>query len=84
MEIIGWIIWGVLIFLATSLTFGCWKYIKEGRGFQLATGIQALLFWIVAILFLTFGWNKVHIIWVTFLAFFIAQILVISGMFSKK
>jgi hypothetical protein len=84
MEIIGWVIWCMLVLFAISLTFGCWKYIKEGRGFQLATGIQALLFWIVVILFLMFGWNKIHIIWIAPLAFFTAQILAIGGKLPKK
>ena len=84
MEIIGWIIWFIMVLFAISLTFGCWKYIKAGQGFQLATGVQALFFWIIAVLFLIFEWDKIHIIWMAPLSFFIAQFLAIGGRLSKK
>lgn len=78
-QIIGWIIWGILAFLAFSFAFGCRSYAKSGRGFQWATGAQALFLFLTAILFLVFGWNKLHILWVAPIAFFLAQLLVLGG-----
>lgn len=74
----------MLVFFAFSLTLGCWKYIKAGQGFQMATGVQAIFFWIIVVLFLVFGWNKIHILWIAPLAFFVAQILTIGRGLSKK
>jgi len=82
-QVIGWIIWCLLVLFAISLTFGCWKYIKTGQRLQMATCIQTLFFWIVVILFLIFEWDKVHIIWIALLAFFGAQILAIGVGFKK-
>jgi len=78
-EIIGWIIWAMLAFFAASFAFGCRTYMKSGQSFQWATGIQTFFFWLIAILFLVFGWNKLHILWVTPVAFFAAQFLAIGG-----
>jgi len=78
-QIIGWIIWGLLVFFAISWAFGCRTYAKSGQGFQLATGVQTFYFWIIAFLFLVFEWNKLHILWVTPIAFFTANLLVHGG-----
>ncbi len=75
-QIIGWIIWVILAFLAVSCAFGCRTDAKSGRNFQLATGVQTFFFWVIATLFLVFGWNKLHILWVTPVAYFTAQFLV--------
>lgn len=69
----GWIIWGILVFFALSFAFGCRTYMKRGQGFQMATGVQTFFFWIIAILFVLFGWNKLHILWLFPVAFFTAQ-----------
>lgn len=78
MEIIGWIAWGILVFLAISFVFSCRVYAKSGKEFQWATGVQTFFFWIIAILFFIFGWNKLHILWVVPAAFFVAQFLVLG------
>jgi len=78
-QIIGWIIWGILAFFAVSFAFGCRSYTKSGQGFQWATGVQTFFFWAIAISFLVFGWNKLHILWMTPVAFFAAQFLVLVG-----
>ncbi len=78
-QIIGWIIWTILAFLAISFTFGCRTYAKSGKGFQWDTGVLTFFFWIIAIFFLFFGWNKLHILWIIPTALFTAQFLVLSG-----
>jgi len=77
--IVGWIVWIVLAFLAVSFVFSCRVYAKSGKAFQWATGVQTLFFWIIAILFIVFGWNKLHILWVTPVAFLSSQFLVLGG-----
>lgn len=78
-KIIGWLIWSIIAFLAISFAFGCRTYAKTGEAFQWTTGVQTFFFWLIAILFLIFDWNKLHILWVTPVAFFGAQFLVIGG-----
>jgi hypothetical protein len=78
-QIISWIVWGILAFFAITFAFGCRRSAKSGQGFQWATGVQTLFFWIIAILFLVFGWNKLHILWITPVAFFLSQFLVLGG-----
>jgi len=77
-QIIGWIIWVILAFFAISFTFGCRTYAKSDRDFQWTTGVQTFFFWAIAILFLVFGWDKLHILWVTPVAFFMAQFLTLG------
>jgi len=76
--IIGWIVWVALAFFAFSLAFGCRTCAKAKEGFSWATAVQAFFFCVSAILFLIFGWNKLHILWVAPVAFFTAQFLVLS------
>lgn len=78
-QIIGWIIWGIVIFFALSFAYGCRTYAKAGQGFQWATGVQTFFFWLIAILFLIFGWNKLHILWITTITFVGSQFLVLGG-----
>ena len=78
-QIIGWIIWAVLAYYAVLFAFGCRRFAKSGQGFQLATGVLTFFFWVIAILFLIFRWNKLHILWVVPAAFFSAQFLVHGG-----
>jgi hypothetical protein len=75
-QVIGWILWVVVTYLAISFAVGCRKYAKIGQGFQWATGVQTFFLWSVVILFLIFDdWPKLHIIWVTPVLFFSAQYL---------
>lgn len=77
-QIIGWIVWGIVAFLAISFAWGCRSYSKSGQGFQWATGIQTFFYWIIAISFLIFKWNKLHILWIAPILFFSARMLVLS------
>jgi DNA-directed RNA polymerase subunit RPC12/RpoP len=77
-QIIGWVFWAILVFFAVSFAYGCRTYAKLGHGFQWATAIQTFFCWLIAILFLVFGWNKLHILWVAPIAFFSAQFLVLG------
>jgi hypothetical protein len=77
--LIGWIVWGIVAFLALSFAWGCRSYTKSGRGFQWATGVVTFFWWLIAVLFLIFGWNKLHILWIAPISYFAAQILAIGG-----
>lgn len=63
-EIISWLIWGILVWFAVSWAIGCRVYVKSGRGIQWATASQTLFLCIISILFLIFDWNKLHILWI--------------------
>ena len=77
-QIIGWIIWGIVAFLAISFAWGCRSYSKSRQGFQWATGVQTFFSWVIAILFLIFEWNKLHMLWIAPILFFSAQLLVLG------
>ena len=76
--IIGWIVWGIVAFLAISFACGCRSYSKSGQGFQWTTGVQTFFWWVIAILFLIFEWNKLHMLWIAPILFFFAQLLVLG------
>jgi hypothetical protein len=78
-QIIGWVVWGIIAFLAISFAWGCRSYTKSGQGFQWATGVQTFFWWIITIIFLIFEWNKLHILWIASIAFFSAQFLAMGG-----
>lgn len=72
-EIIGWVIWGIIALLALYFTFGWRHSISEGESLSWAIGFQTLSFWVIAIVFLFAPWNKLHILWITPVAFIFAQ-----------
>jgi hypothetical protein len=78
-QIIGWIVWCIIIFLAISWAYSVRIYVKSGKGVHWATATQTLFLWIISALFLIFNWNKLHILWVAPISFFLAQLLVIGG-----
>ena len=78
-HMIGWIAWGIIVFLAVSFAWGCRSYAKSGHGFQWATGVQTFFWWVISILFLVFGWNKLHILWIAPIAFFSARFLALGN-----
>jgi hypothetical protein len=78
-QIIGWVVWGIVAFLAISFARGCRSYAKSGQGFQWASGVQTFFWWLIAIIFLIFEWNKLHILWIAPISFFSAQFLVLGS-----
>ena len=82
LQIIGWIVWGIVTFLAIALTRGwvCRSYSRQGKAYRRATLVQTFVLWVIVILFLLFEWNKLHLIWIAPILFFSAQALVFLGM----
>lgn len=78
-EIVGWIIWVFDAYLALAFAYGCRRYATRDVGFQLATGVQTLFWWVIAIVFLLTPWNKLHIIWLLPLGFFSAQLIALGS-----
>jgi hypothetical protein len=72
-QTIGWMLWAIIVFLSISFAWGCRSYAKTKRSFQWSTGIQTFFWWVIAILFLVFKWNKLHILWIAPIAFFSAD-----------
>jgi hypothetical protein len=77
-EGVGWLIWAAAAFFAFSLSFGCRRYAQAGQNFSWMTAVQAFFFCVIAILFLVFAWNKLHILWIAPLAFLFGQFLVLN------
>jgi len=76
---IEWVTWSIVVLLALYFAYGCRAYAKSGRSFNLTVGVQTFFFWTIAIVFLVFGWNKLHMLWVTPIAFFAALFLVLGN-----
>jgi hypothetical protein len=81
MIIVGWIIWGLLVCVALTWTWGIRVYMKRGQGepVQFTTATQTMFLWFIVILFSIFNWNKLHILWVVPISIFLAQLLIIGG-----
>ena len=76
---IGWIIWGILLVVTLGLTYGLCRSYFAKRPFTYATAFQTLAFWII-LLFFYFepNWNKVHLLWIMPVIFFLVSFLIIS------
>jgi len=79
LELLGWLNWMVAVVLAISWTIGCWRTARSPEGVSWAPVIQALSFYIVSVLFLVFGWNKMHILWLLPLIVFVAPFITTLG-----
>ena len=77
-SIIGWIAWGAAAFMALSFANGCRSYTAAGQGFQWATGIQTFFWWVITVVFLVTSLNKLHIIWLLPVAFFLAGFIALG------
>ena len=75
MEIIGWILWLFVAFLAVTFAFGTRQYAKVGAPFQNATAVQTLFWWLLAVGFLVSDWNKLHLLWSIPVAFLASQMI---------
>lgn len=64
LQIFGWALWAITAFFALTFAYGCRTYAKRGIGFQWATAVQTMLFWIAGILFISFSVSKLHLLWV--------------------
>ena len=78
-SVIGWIAWVGVVFLAVTFAYGCRKCAAAGQDFQWATGVQTFFWWVIAVVFLITPFNKLHIIWLVPLGFFLAQFVALAG-----
>ncbi|MFA5027483.1 MAG: hypothetical protein WC713_06365, partial [Candidatus Methylomirabilota bacterium] len=78
-SVLGWIVWGVVAFLAVTFACGCRRNTAAGQGFAWASGVMTLFWWLIAIVFLVTPLNKLHIIWLIPLGFFGASFIAITG-----
>jgi len=73
---IAWIVWGILLIITVSFTYGIIRSIQIKKPFSYAILIQTILFWIVVgIFYFTPLWNKFHIAWLVLLIFILSSIL---------
>ena len=63
-QILGWIVWSIAALLAVSCTYGLRKDARFGGANLWSTGVGAFVLLTVSILFLVFGWHKLHMLWV--------------------
>jgi hypothetical protein len=67
--IAGWIAWGVVALLALGWAYGCRNLSATGQSVAWGTAVLTLFWWIIAIVFIATPLNKLHIIWLTPVAF---------------
>jgi hypothetical protein len=70
--VIGWLAWAAVACLAVSFVLGCRKYAAAGVGFPYANAIPTFFFSLITIAFLLSDANKLHILWIAPLSFFLA------------
>lgn len=62
-QIIGWLIWGIVLILAVLWTIGWRIAVVSQRPMQKSTGVFIFFLWVIDVLFFIFDWNKLHILW---------------------
>jgi hypothetical protein len=67
--IMGWILWGIVVFLALAWAYGCRNVTASGQPPQWGTVVLTLFWWVIAVVFLVSGANKLHILWAAPVAF---------------
>lgn len=75
LEVAGWIIWCLVVGLAIYFGYGCRYNERTGMGFTFVIGMQTFFLWLLAFLFLIFGWNKLHILWAIPIMFIFAHFI---------
>lgn len=79
LTIIGWIVWSVVAILAGAWAYGLRTFARTSQPFQMATAVQTLFLWIIALIFLLTDYSKLHILWVGPVSFLAASFLALSG-----
>ena len=60
-----WVLWGLAVFIALSLTYGAIKRLRAGQPVMKATLYQGIFLWLVAaFLLLMPSVSKLHLVWV--------------------
>jgi len=77
--IIGWISWVFVFYLAVTFAHSCRSWKRAGKSFMWPTAVFTFFVWVIAIVFLFSGFNKLHIIWITPVSFFLSTFLVTGG-----
>jgi hypothetical protein len=78
LNILGWVIWGVVVALALAWTFGLRVYTKKGKSVPVVMAVQGLFLWVIAISFLFVGSSKLHILWVAPVCFVVSFFLTLA------
>lgn len=63
LHIFGWLLWAFVLYIAVTWSYGVVAYLRRYGGVTYASIFQAMFAWIVAVVFLVFDWNKLHLIW---------------------
>jgi len=78
LEIIGWIAWAIVTYLAITFVIGMRMAVARGDNFNWATCVQTIFWWIIAATFLFIPASKLHILWLVPVLFFISMFIVFS------
>ena len=66
---LGWIAWGIVVLVASLLSYGCRSHVRHQHYFSVGAGVQLLIFWGLVLCFLFWDWNKLHLMWIAPLSF---------------
>jgi hypothetical protein len=69
LNVLGWAAWAIVAILALSWGYGLRAYTRKGQSVPIATAVQTLFLWIIALDFLLVGRSKLHILWIAPLCF---------------
>lgn len=84
-NIIGWIIWGILLFVTFSFSYGIIRSVQRKNPFTYSILIQAIISWITLLIFYFYPTlNKLNILWVAPMYFFLISFIVNSYFINKN
>ncbi len=84
-NIFGWMVWVVLLLITLSFSYGIIRSLLSKKSFTYAILVQAVIFGVVLFIFYFNPiWNKLHIIWLVPLTFFMSSFLINNYFIKKK
>lgn len=78
-QIIGWLIWVVVLIWAVLWTIGWRIAAVSQKPMQKSTGVFIFFLWVIDVLFFIFDWNKLHILWAIPVSFVFSMFVVLPG-----
>jgi len=80
LNILGWLAWCIVVYLAITFVYGTRIYAKSGIPLNSITCVQTFLWWAIALTFLFSNLSKLHIIWLVPISFLGARFIVLTGL----
>jgi hypothetical protein len=77
-QIVGWIVWAGVVYLALTWAYGARKMLAEEGNFTKAAAVQTFFWWLLAVLFLFVPYSKLHLLWLVPVAFGLSLVVMLA------